>query len=727
MKKPMFVLAILAILFSSWWATSTNAVIQTGGGWVTDVVSRSRVDRVCRDGFEWTYVPTVNSPLEVPPRLSVSFGSEVLPTWFNEVGTISDSLKFDDLFTPYYYPQLGAPFSVYSVQIDGSHPELPGITSPHYFEEVSFFPSLLNVDDHVAFIENLTARIIDVQPVEDCFVRTLTVTDEQVVNSDDFLALPYDFLEPEKLIVEVVSTPAIGDMQLDGVSLAETMQFDLNNIYAGELVYIADGMTAEDDRFTYHVRGTYRVSLSEDDQQSTTGESADPSISADGSRVAFTSDASDIVEIPYDLNGASDVYLRIDNNNTEVVSHANQLFTGNNRSYNPEISADGSTVTFVSAASDLAESCDPLNDNGGVRDVFSWTSSSIELISVFNFDECEGISERSLSPSIADAGNWSDGRIVFQTLSDIPAYTDVENGVSDLLLFDDSETRLVYGLMTIYPVPPLFGIRAPDDRSYAADISADGQVIAFTSLATDLFVGDNNGFADVGLRDLNTELLGGAVRVSITSNGAEAVGGDSEHPSISQYGTHIAFESLATNLSPLGNNSMRQIYVHDRDTGCTLLLSRGYDGLLGDGDSTAASISANGQFIAFQSTATNLVEDDMNGVSDIFVIDRDPDRDDSYYSDPSNCEPGPSRLFRVSIAGNGTEGNGASTAPAISDNGDFIAFASEANNLVEGDTNGLQDVFVHYLGYTGEIRFFVPDPTQHHELAYRMFLPIMLR
>ena len=117
----------------------------------------------------------------------------------------------------------------------------------------------------------------------------------------------------------------------------------------------------------------------------------------------------------------------------------------------------------------------------------------------------------------------------------------------------------------------------------------------------------------------------------------------------------------------------------------------------GNGASLNPSVSADGRYVAFESAATNLVVGDTNGVRDIFVVDRDADGDYSFYSDPETCSPGPSKITRVSIAGDGEQANNHSREAAISGNGAFVAFTSSATNLVIGDTNGIDDVFVHFI------------------------------
>jgi Tol biopolymer transport system component len=118
--------------------------------------------------------------------------------------------------------------------------------------------------------------------------------------------------------------------------------------------------------------------------------------------------------------------------------------------------------------------------------------------------------------------------------------------------------------------------------------------------------------------------------------------------------------------------------VHDRLTGQTTRVSVASDGAQGNGDSECPSISADGRYVAFASLASNLVPGDTNGRMDIFVHDRLT-----------------GQTTRVSVASDGTEGNGDSGFPSISADGRYVAFASLASNLVPGDTNGTWDVFVH--------------------------------
>lgn len=139
---------------------------------------------------------------------------------------------------------------------------------------------------------------------------------------------------------------------------------------------------------------------------------------------------------------------------------------------------------------------------------------------------------------------------------------------------------------------------------------------------------------------------------------------------------------------------MSDIFLRDRDTDedglfdeagavSTTLVSSAVNGGPANGASSEPHMSANGRYIAFSSLASNLVSGDTNGVEDVFVYDRQLDK-----------------MTRVSIASDGSQGNGESSRPSISDDGDYVAFQSYASNLSPNDTNGKSDIFVHYAGFS---------------------------
>jgi Tol biopolymer transport system component len=208
--------------------------------------------------------------------------------------------------------------------------------------------------------------------------------------------------------------------------------------------------------------------------------------------------------------------------------------------------------------------------------------------------------------------------------------------------------------------------------SESGPLSAGGRFEAFLSEASNLVPGDTNGASDVFVRNRRS---GVTRRVSVSSSGEQA-DGVSGRPSISAGGRFVAFPDDASNLVPGDTNNDFDAFVRDRWTGTTTRVSVSSSGTQGNGASGTPSISSNGRFVAFASGASNLVPGDTNGASDVFVRDR-----------WRGC------TRRVSVSSSGRQGNVSSLSPAISANGRFVAFVSDAK-FVAGDTNGFHDVFV---------------------------------
>ncbi|MFQ5748192.1 MAG: TolB family protein [Planctomycetota bacterium] len=206
------------------------------------------------------------------------------------------------------------------------------------------------------------------------------------------------------------------------------------------------------------------------------------------------------------------------------------------------------------------------------------------------------------------------------------------------------------------------------------DVSSNGRFVVFESLASDLVPGDTNGVRDIFLRDM---LTGVTTRVSVSSLGFQA-NGNSWNPSITDDGQTVVFGSDATNLVPVDTNGQRDIFLKDMQSGQLFRMNPSWDGNQANQFSGFPHISGNGHFVVFFSLATNLVRNDLNGVEgDIFLFNR---------------------IFNgielVSQNDSGVQGNLASANPFISQDGRYVVFSSVATNLVNGDTNGQQDVFV---------------------------------
>ncbi|MEW6742161.1 MAG: calcium-binding protein [Planctomycetota bacterium] len=205
-------------------------------------------------------------------------------------------------------------------------------------------------------------------------------------------------------------------------------------------------------------------------------------------------------------------------------------------------------------------------------------------------------------------------------------------------------------------------------------ISADGRFVSFGSRASNLVPDDTNGLIDIFVHNMTTGITR---RVSVSSTGEQA-NGDSVNSCISADGRFVAFESGAKNLVPDDTNKAVDIFVHDLLTGETTRVNLSSEGQEADRPSANPSISADGRFIVFESFARNLVPDDTNGTADIFVRDRES-----------------GVTTRVSVASGGGEAHGKSQLPSISAEGRWVAFQSAAPDLVAGDTNEVDDVFLH--------------------------------
>ncbi len=417
---------------------------------------------------------------------------------------------------------------------------------------------------------------------------------------------------------------------------------------------------------------TERVSVASSGAQAN-GLSDHPSVSADGRFVAFEgANASNLV--PNDTNGVADVFVRDRQlGTTERVSVDSAGGQSNNGSAFAAISADGRFVAFQSIASNLV----PGDTNN--------------QIDVFVHDRQTGTTTRA---SVKSDGNQvgggggvpaisADGRYVAFMSPDPGFVAGDTNGTWDIFVHDQQT-----GTTTRASVNSA-GTGA-NDISTSPALSGDGRFVAFVSAASNLVGNDTNGVPDMFVRDQQT---GVTERVSVNSSGAEgngpsgAVGAD-HHSYLSAAGRFVAFSSKASNLVAGDTNSAADVFVRDRQLGTTERVSVDSAGSQSNGDSFFPALSADGRFVTFGSVASNLVAGDNNGVADVFVHDRRT-----------------GITSRVSVASDGTEGNGPSAQgdggfepPAISGDGRVVGFASFASNLVAGDTNATADTFVDVVG-----------------------------
>ncbi|MFN0007848.1 MAG: calcium-binding protein [Planctomycetota bacterium] len=399
---------------------------------------------------------------------------------------------------------------------------------------------------------------------------------------------------------------------------------------------------------------TQRVSLSTAGLQGNHG-SVGARLSVDGRFVAFQSKATNFIP---GLVG-NHIYVRDRvNGTTEYVSQNTNGVPGNGGSYSPRISADGRFVTFESAASNLA----PTDASGSNTDIFlrDRQLSTTEQISV---DSNEVGGEGSCSGgSISADGRW----VVFSSFADnlVPADT---NDTFDIFLRD----RQLGTTVRVSVSSTGEEANAQCRRPYLSD---DGRFVAFYSSASNLVPGDTNGTFDIFVRDMQ---LGTTERASVDSNGVEAnLESGYWGLGFSADGRHVAFTSTATNLVPGDTNAAVDVFVRDLQTDTTERVSIGGGGVEGDYYSSAAQISGDGRYVAFASYATNLVPGALIGAN-VYLRDR---------------LSGTTELVTVPL---GVPPPGWDcTTSTITRDGRFVGITSGYGNLVYGDWNGHDDVFV---------------------------------
>ena len=342
---------------------------------------------------------------------------------------------------------------------------------------------------------------------------------------------------------------------------------------------------------------------------------------------------------------------------TELVSLSSDGHQGDSASYNPTISSDGNIVAFESEASNLVS-----NDTNEAVDIF-----------VHNIQT--GITERV---SLSSDGTQGNDFSVDPSLSGDGRYVAFKSGASNLVANDMNNSYDVFVHDRELGVTQRVSISSNgtegNNYSHFPSISSDGRFVAFYSGADNLVPNDTNDASDIFIHDRETGLT---EIVSLSTSGTQG-NNSSWSPSISFDGRYVTFDSWATNLVANDTNDEPDVFVHDRQTGQTERVSVSNDGTQGNKTSEDASISGDGNYVVFRSRADNLVSDDTNNTTDIFVHNRETGQTE-----------------RVSVASNGTEGVGYVFYSSISENGRFVAFDSEASELVANDTNGSLDIFIH--------------------------------
>lgn len=376
----------------------------------------------------------------------------------------------------------------------------------------------------------------------------------------------------------------------------------------------------------------------------------------------------------------------------------------------PLMSANGRFVAFESVATDFVG-----GDDNGQNDVFvhDLATQTTALVSM-------AMDGGVVTAPSTLGGISGDGRyVVFSSVASDLTALDTE-GFQDVFLrdtFDGSTIRLSEDGT---------GVGGNAD-SYGPVISADGTTVAYYSPATNLVVGDDNGFMDVFVYELGS---GSTTRVAINGGGAVS-------PKLSGDGRYMALHSDTTTAR--GGGPPYQAYLHDRVAGTTSLISKTPAGVAGVGSSGVTDVSDDGSAVAFQNSADDLLAADNNSVRDVLVWDRVGDSlqlatlTNTGSQTPRNSVNGAisadgnlvvfrsvrpytddadDSLYHVylrdlnaqttvvlDLTSAGARGNGHALDLDLAANGKHVAFGSRATDLVAGDTNGVMDIFVMPTGY----------------------------
>ena len=393
-----------------------------------------------------------------------------------------------------------------------------------------------------------------------------------------------------------------------------------------------------------------------------------PTISGSGRFIAFESYAHNLL----DAGTANEqIFMRDMKTHTTRLVSVNHDGTGGGDGYSNycQVSDDGKYVVFSSSSTDLV-SPGTANSQIFLRDIQGGVTTlvSVDFAGTFYGDSDSYRPRISHNNRFVVYHSRSSNLVSFPTPS------------TQIFVRDLQENETI--LASIAPDLPDGGLAAGNNTCYYPDISGTGRYVVFSSDATNL-IADGTTERQIFLRDLQTETT---TLVSVNHDGTAGASGTSDVPRISPDGRYVTFESNATDLlaSPMSGDHF-QVYIRDLQGGTTSLVSYWIaDGGLGNDNSGGygGAMSSNARYIAFDSYATNLVDNDTNSDGDIFVMDRVDEI-----------------MTRVNVDSLGNQADGYNEFMDISSTGRLVVFDSYATNLVPHDLNGYSDVFVHdYLG-----------------------------
>ncbi len=401
-----------------------------------------------------------------------------------------------------------------------------------------------------------------------------------------------------------------------------------------------------------------RAAITERVSVSSTGEEANlfsyvlptTGVSADGRFVVFASRASNLAGS--DINRRDDIFLRDRvEGETIRISVASDGTGADYESWSPSISHDGRYIAFGSLATNLI----PSDGLCARYIVYDRTTGEMEPIAF-------GTSDLAISGDgryVAFAGQMPTGDAAdYSPWPHVFVYDRWSHDLERVSISSSGEPA--------------------NGRCEEVAISTDGRFVVFVSEATNLVEDDTNGCRDVFIRD---RLAGVTERVSVNDSGDEA-NNYSVMPSVSADGRFVAFGSAATNLGP-GSGGWGDVFVRDRATGTTELVSVNSAGEPADRGASWLCMSADGRYVVFDSMSMNLAPDVPSDTWQLYLHDR--------VAGKTQCI---SRNNRGEPAAPLPSGDSVFFIATISPNGRYIVYASRATNLVPDDTNGWQDVFI---------------------------------
>ena len=437
------------------------------------------------------------------------------------------------------------------------------------------------------------------------------------------LAIPENALR-----YRIESLPVHGALTLNAITLTIGSVFFQSDIAEGKLRYAHAGDNANVDSFGYSLDGLVRISRGRDLDGSfieADGASFAPRISANGAVVAFASSATNLDESNGDTGGHVDVFVWLGNGITRRVSNMPVTRASpDGPSQSPVISRDGARVAFASDATNLtviANDClANINDSLSqvyLRDLDYETGIGLVLSDTVRQSassgppaSCQRGNGTSFSPALA-----ADRSVAYLSASDnllLPA-TDPDGMISSVFRRNGAATALL-ATRTVTN-PGYFGING-------FDIAGIGTAERVLATASDGFInGDNNNADDIFLQTTSGPQAGQTVSVSVAANGG-AANGVSSLPALSADARFAAFASEASNLVSADGNAQQDVFVRDLTANTTQRVSVTPANADANGLSQSPRLSADGRWLAFDSQANNLVSGDGNSQADVFLRDR---------------------------------------------------------------------------------------------------------